>query len=162
MTVGDKIKKARQIHGWTQNELAQVMSLPVSRIQQYEANIRNPKPSQLEEFAKALGVSIEYLKDHSLISYNDVKHALLELEDTFKMTITNDNGKCFLQFDDRELTDFFKQWNAKKEGSNQSSQTLKEYEKWKITYPEEYLDESAEKLHKIRDEHLKEKKRDSK
>lgn len=148
MTIGDKIKKARQLRGWTQNELANILSLPVSRIQQYEANIRNPKPAQLEEFAKALGVSFEYLKNHNLDSYNDIKHVLLELEDTFGLNITQHDGSYVLEFKDMELSDFLNQWYNAKNDSNKSTQTLKDYELWKITYPEEFLKQSKEKLNK--------------
>lgn len=148
MTIGEKIKKARQLRGWTQNQLATILSLPVSRIQQYEANIRNPKPAQLEEFAKALGVSFEYLRNHNLDSYNDIKHVLLELEDTFGLIVTMHDDSYVLEFKDMELSDFLKQWYNAKNNSNRNTQTIKEYEIWKATYPESYLKESEEKLSK--------------
>ena len=148
MTIGEKIKKARQLKGWTQKQLATILELPVSRIQQYESNVRNPKDSQLEEFAKALGVSFEYLKNHNLDSYNDIKHVLLELEDTFGLNITKNNDSYVLEFNDMELSDFLKQWYNAKANSNKSTQTLKDYELWKATYPESFLKESKEKLNK--------------
>lgn len=152
MTVGEKIKKARQLNGWTQAQLASILGLPVARIQQYEANIRNPKFTQLEDFAKVLGVSTEYLTNHNLDTYNDVKHTLLELEDTFGLKISEINGNCILQFNDTELTQFLKEWQNAKKGSNSSAQTLKEYEFWKATYPLQKIDEMAEKLRTKRKE----------
>lgn len=148
MTIGEKIKKARQLRGWTQKQLATILELPVSRIQQYESNVRNPKDSQLEEFAKALGVSFEYLKNHNLDSYNDIKHVLLELEDTFGLNITQNNDSYVIEFNDMELSDFLKQWYNAKANSKKSTQTLKDYELWKATYPESFLKESKEKLNK--------------
>ena len=135
MTVGEKIKRIRQLKGLTQVQLADLVSLPVARIQQYEANIRNPKFTQLEKFATALDVTVEYLVNHNLDTYDDVKHALLELEDTFGLKISEINGNCILQFNDMELTQFLEEWLNAKKGSNSSTQTLKDYEIWKVTYP---------------------------
>ena len=150
MTIGEKIKKARQLRGWTQKQLASILELPVSRIQQYESNVRSPKNSQLKEFTKALGVSFEYLKNHNLDSYNDIKHVLLELEDTFGLNITKNNDSYVLEFKDIELSDFLKQWYAAKTTSNNSTQSLKDYELWKATYPEPFAKESKEKLNKTK------------
>lgn len=146
MTTGEKIKKARQLKGWTQAELASIVDLPVSRIQQYEANIRNPKPSQTEAFARALGVSIEFLTNHNIDTYNDIAHTFLELEDTFGLSINESNGEYILQFKDKELSHFLTQWIKAKNGSNNSSQTLKDYELWKATYPLSVADEWHEKI----------------
>ena len=152
MTVGEKIKRIRQVKGLTQVQLADLVSLPVGRIKQYETNVRNPKPAQLEEFAAALGVTVEYLTNHNIDTYNDVKHTLLELEDTFGLKISEINGNCILQFNDTELTQFLKEWQNAKKGSNSSAQTLKEYELWKATYPLQKIDEMAEKLRTKRKE----------
>lgn len=146
MTVGEKIKKARQLNGWTQAELASIMSLPISRIQQYEANVRNPKASQVEEFAKALNVTTEYLTNHNADTYNDIKHILLELEDTFGLKIDRINGNCVLQFNDREMSQFLNSWYNEKQNSKANSDTLKQYELWKATYPLSDLDSMASKL----------------
>ena len=146
MTIGEKIKKARQLRGWTQAELASIMDLPVSRIQQYEANIRSPKPSQAEIFAERLGVNVEFLSNHNIDTYNDVAHTLLELEETFGLSIEEQNGEHILKFKDRELTEFLKNWYTAKIKSNTSSQTLKNYELWKATYPLSVADEWHEKI----------------
>lgn len=135
MTVGEKIKKIRQLYGYTQAELASLSTLPLATIKQYESNRRTPKEFQLTQIANALGVSYEYLSDHNIESYNDVKHALLELEDTFGLKISEINGNCVLQFNDMELTQFLEEWLNAKKGSNSSTQTLKDYEIWKVTYP---------------------------
>lgn len=146
MTIGEKIKKARQLRGWTQAELASIMDLPVSRIQQYEANIRSPKPSQAEIFAERLGVSIEFLSNHNIDTYNDVSHTLLELEETFGLSVDEANGEYILKFKDRELSEFLKHWHTAKTKANSSAQTLKNYELWKATYPLPVADEWHEKI----------------
>lgn len=152
MTIGEKIKKIRQLYGYTQAELASLSALPLATIKQYESNRRTPKDFQLTQIANALGVSYEYLSDHNIESYNDVKHTLLELEDTFGLKISEINGNCILQFNDTELTQFLKEWQNAKKGSNSSAQTLKEYELWKATYPLQKIDDMAEKLRTKRKE----------
>lgn len=156
MTVGEKIKKIRQLRGLTQVQLANFVSLPVGRIKQYETNVRNPKPAQLEEFASALGVSTEFLTNHTIDSYNDVKHTLMELEDTFGLTVTEIDGKCVLQFKDVELSHFLEEWYKEKKTSNASAQTLKEYDLWKATYPIPLVEETAKRLREKRKELHKE------
>lgn len=152
MTVGEKIRKIRQLRGLTQVQLADLVGLPVGRIKQYEINVRNPKPSQLEEFAKALGVTTEYLTNHNTDTYSDIKHILLELEDTYGLQITEFDGHYVLQFNDREMAQFLADWCKAKHGSNANSDTLKQYELWKATYPLNNLNSMASKLQAKRKE----------
>lgn len=146
MTIGEKIRKARQLYGYTQAQLASISSLPLATIKQYESNRRTPKTEQLNQLSKALGVSFEYLTNHNIDTYNDIKHVLLELEETFGLNVTKIDDSYVLCFKNIELTDFLKQWYIAKNNSTKSTQTLKEYEMWKITYPEAFLKESVEKL----------------
>lgn len=146
MTVGEKIKKIRQLRGLTQAQLATLVGLPVARIKQYEINVRNPKPAQLQEFASALGVSTEFLTNHNIDTYNDIKHILLELEDTFGLKLLESEGQTVISFNDRELLQFLNEWKNAKQGANSNSETLKEYELWKATYPLSVADEWHEKI----------------
>ena len=152
MTIGEKIRKVRQLYGYTQGELALISELPLGTIKQYESNRRIPKEFQLNQIAKALGITIEYLTNHNIESYNDVKHTLLELEDTFGLKVTEIEGNCVLQFNDMQLSDFLSQWLTAKQGSNTSSETLKEYELWKTTYPLIEEESMAKKLRAKRKE----------
>lgn len=156
MTIGEKIKKIRQLYGYTQSELAFASSLPLATIKQYESNRRTPKDFQLTQIANALGVSYEYLSDHNIESYNDVKHTLMELEDTFGLTVTEIDGNCVLLFKDMELSHFLEEWYKKKKTSNASAQTLKEYDLWKATYPMPIVEETAKRLREKRKELHKE------
>lgn len=56
-----------------------------------------------------------------------------------------------------ELNDFIKEWYNKKESSKHSSETLRGYEQWKISYPNDNLGRIADKLKKKRDELSREK-----
>lgn len=146
MTVGNKIKKIRQLRGWTQEQLAINVGLSTDRIKHYEIGARVPKPAQLEEFAKALGVPAEFLKDHDLDTCRDVEHALLELESTFGLEISEENGKIILDFKDEELHDFLHIWAKAKMGSNIDNESKKNYELWKADYPLSHAEESAKKV----------------
>ncbi len=146
MTVGEKIRKARQLREMKQGELALAVPIALSRVHQYESNIRHPKESQLEEFASALGVPVEFLHDHTLDTCRDVEHALLELESTFRLEISEENGKIILDFKDEELHDFLHKWAKAKMGSNIDSESKKNYELWKADYPLSHAEESAKKV----------------
>lgn len=151
MTIGEKIRKVRQLYGYTQSQLAFISSLPLATIKQYESNRRTPKAKQLNQLSDALGVSIEYLTNHNIDSYNDIKHVLLELEETFGLNVTKTEDSYVLKFNNMELTNFLKQWYDAKNASNKSTQTLKEYELWKVTYPEELIKEIKQRLRSYRD-----------
>lgn len=134
MKIGEKIKKARQLKGWTQAQLASKADLPIARIQQYETNFRHPKISQLQAISKALDVPIEYFTEFSLETYNSIMFALFELEDTFNLRIENINGKPMFIFDDKQLSMYLSAWAKEKENSSLSIDTLNAYDKWKMTF----------------------------
>ena len=46
MTVGEKIKYFRTMHGFTQEQLVQATGLSISTLQKYESDERKPKPEQ--------------------------------------------------------------------------------------------------------------------
>lgn len=60
MTVGEKIKYFRTLHGFTQDQLIQATGLSISTLQKYEADERKPKPEQLLKISQALGISIMF------------------------------------------------------------------------------------------------------
>lgn len=62
MTVGKIIQKIRKEKGYTQKQLAEKCGVATGTIQQYELNKREPRQEQLCKIAKALDVSIDYLK----------------------------------------------------------------------------------------------------
>ena len=67
MTLGEKIKFARQLKGMTQKELGLMVGFSEStadnRIRQYEMGKMKPKEDKLELIANALGVDIDALTD---------------------------------------------------------------------------------------------------
>ena len=152
MTLGEKIKKARQLRNWTQAQLATISGLPLARIQQYETNFRHPKQPQLEAIAKALGVSIEYFNEFSLETCHSIMFALFELEDTFNLKIEKLNGKCVLSFDDKQLSHYLSMWEKEKEKSRLSQETLNSYNEWKITFPQKIIEETTKMIDNARND----------
>ena len=63
MTVGEKIKYFRTMHGFTQEQLVQATGLSISTLQKYESDERKPKPEQLLKISQALGISINTVSD---------------------------------------------------------------------------------------------------
>ena len=58
MTVGEKIKYFRTLHGFTQDQLVQATGLSISTLQKYESDERKPKPEQLLKFIQFLICSL--------------------------------------------------------------------------------------------------------
>ena len=63
MTIGEKIKLARQEKGYTQVELAEKLGCSRSAIACYETERRTPDFKDLQNIAVMLGVSVEYFAD---------------------------------------------------------------------------------------------------
>ena len=70
MTIGEKIKNARNLRGLTQRELGMKLGFDEKsadvRIAQYESGTRTPKSELLSEIAAVLDVNINFLKNPSL------------------------------------------------------------------------------------------------
>ena len=56
MSVGEKIKRYREVCGMTQQKLSELSGVSLSGLKKYEAGERNPKPELLEKIADALQV----------------------------------------------------------------------------------------------------------
>ena len=66
MTIGQRIKEARENAGMTQAELAKKLGIPYQSIGQWERDVRNPKKETLQRIADALGVNILELRDPTI------------------------------------------------------------------------------------------------
>lgn len=70
-----RIKKLREMRGYTQKQLAEKAGIHEMSIQFYEYGTRRPKPEQLPKLAEALDVDIAYLQP----TVTDTPLALLAL-----------------------------------------------------------------------------------
>ena len=104
MTVGEKIKKYRQLKGMTQWELGAAAGFKenaaVGRISQYETDKVVPRGDAMALIASVLDVEGAALSDINVSSFADVMHVLFEFEERFGMEIEKRDGKTFLVFDD--------------------------------------------------------------
>lgn len=90
MTIGEKIKTARNLRGLTQKELGMKLGFDENsadvRIAQYESGTRTPKLELLSEIAAVLDVNINSLKNPSLENTETFIHLLFDLEQESKKT----------------------------------------------------------------------------
>lgn len=93
MTIGEKIKNARNLRGLTQKELGMKLGFDEKsadvRIAQYESGTRTPKSELLSEIAAILDVNINSLKNPSLENTETFIHLLFDLEQESKKHHTN-------------------------------------------------------------------------
>ena len=151
MTIGEKIKIARTMRGFTQKELAFLVGLADVRIRQYETNIRTPKNSQLELIASALGVPMCFFTTHSFDTTNDIMQALFELNTEkgihivpIKNDISNDTQYA-ITFNDKTINHALSKWyeQLQKENLHYLNTT---FTSWEITYPESAINDTADKI----------------
>ena len=63
--LGEKIKQIRIARGFTQDDIAEAMNLKRTTVSNWEKNIRVPSSDKLIEFAKVVGVTLDYFGDSS-------------------------------------------------------------------------------------------------
>ncbi len=84
-SIGGKIKKYRDLRGWSQKELGIRCGFSPStadvRIAQYEKNKKIPREKALKDIAKALELDECALFDADMLPYNRMFHALFDMED---------------------------------------------------------------------------------
>ena len=152
MTLGEKIKFARQLKGMTQKELGLMVGFSEStadnRIRQYEMGKMKPKEDKLELIANALGVDIDALTDIDIEgqSGNKLPHLLFELERNLGLTVDKINGKYVMYFDaETQLGDHYNEslsdwYHARErffptEESQDDEKAYNDYQLWTYEYP---------------------------
>ena len=73
--VGRRIKKIREIRGWTQKELASILGMHEMTVQSYELGYRHPKQDQIKRVAEALDIDTTFLQP----AKQDTSNAILAL-----------------------------------------------------------------------------------
>ncbi len=68
MKFSDKIRKARQERGLTQEQLGNMININKSSISRYEKGIQLPELENIKKMAKALGVSHQYLLEDEFMN----------------------------------------------------------------------------------------------
>lgn len=81
MTIGEKIKYFRILHGFTQDQLVQATGLGISTLQKYESDERKPKPEQLLKISQALGVSINVFMDFDIHTVSNLLSLIFKMNE---------------------------------------------------------------------------------
>lgn len=137
MSTGGKIKYYRKLRGMYQGELAEKVGLTEGAIRHYESGARTPKPSQVDDIARALDVSPLALKDYGVESAKDLLALLLQLEDEFGI-VPSDDGSS-LTIDPKapnapKLAQMMKAWAGKRKELVSGELSENEYEEWKSRF----------------------------
>lgn len=136
MTIGKKIKKARNLKNMTTAELGFLTNLNADRVRAYEADMRIPKQPLLEKFAEALGFPMEYFTDHKIDSYADFFQVFFELEDNIGLTVEpTADGKCVLTCNNVMFESYLRNWYEKKEDFKNGKCSKEEYDIWRARFP---------------------------
>lgn len=150
MTIGEKIKIARNHRGITQKELGLKLGFDEKsadvRIAQYESGTRTPKENLLSELANILDVNINSLKNPSLENTETFIHLLFDLEQESKKQHTNNfsiisvpdelgNPQPAFQFHNHLLNEFLSEWQLRKNELSDGIITEEEYAEWMMNFP---------------------------
>ncbi|MCL2776175.1 MAG: helix-turn-helix domain-containing protein [Oscillospiraceae bacterium] len=144
MSVGDRIKKIRNMRGMTQKELGLAAGFDEKsadiRIAQYESGTRTPKEKIITKIADVLKVNSKTLERPDIDSAEGIIHTLFMLEDIYGIQIANVNGKLCLLLDKSKssiyptLFDMFNTWQKEAEKFRNGEITEEEYSAWRYSY----------------------------
>ena len=102
MTLGEKIKKYRELRELTQRELGQKVGFSAgtedSRIRKYEKNMMAPQTDIRRKIAEALDIDMSALNDIDIQTEKDAIRALFYLEEKYEMDIKKTDREIRLTF----------------------------------------------------------------
>lgn len=150
MTIGEKIKNARNLRGLTQKELGIKLGFDEKsadvRVAQYESGTRTPKSELLSKIATILDVNVNSLKNPSLENTETFIHLLFDLEQESKKHRTNNfsiisvpnefgDTQPAIQFHNHLLNEFLTEWQLRRKELNDKIITEEEYAEWMLNFP---------------------------
>lgn len=135
METGKKIKLIRTMRGLTQKQLGELSGIHEVAIRKYELGKNLPKEEQLKKIADALNVNANSLLEFNIEADGDVLPLLFAIDDKFSMEIKDSEDGIGLFFDNPNIIQFLKDWQAMKELLDNGSQTKANYELWKTIRP---------------------------
>ena len=167
-SIGGKIKRLRELRGYTQKELGMMCGFSPStadvRIAQYEKNKKIPREKALKDICAALKVDEYSLYDADFLPYNRMYHALFDIEDFHGLHPVKKSDGYYLEFSGHTALDqdihrydfetFLKEWYAQYQKHLPVSSDTKEmkekketeYTLWRYEYPNNAAKETTKKL----------------
>lgn len=174
-SIGGKIKKYRELRGWSQKELGLRCGFSAStadvRIAQYEKNKKIPREKALKDIAAALEIDECALFDADMLPYNRMYHALFDMEDFHGLHPVKKEDGYYLEFSGPtvldqniikiDFRDFLEKWyEMRQKYQPNSSDTpeekavkAKEYAIWRGEYPHNVAKETSERMRDAMREH---------
>ena len=162
MTLGDKIRKYRNLKGMTQKELGEAIgfssSTADSRIRKYEGNYMAPKADIRNRIAEQLDVDISAISDISINDYSDVMQILFYFEEEFGMNIDRNDDTTTLIFNNNDINNsllisylytWFNQKSSIQNTKDSNSDEIIEYNKWKARFPKDINEYWTQQIQKI-------------
>lgn len=133
-SVGNRMRKIREMRGWTQKYVAERAGLHVVSYQYYELGTRNAKPDTLQRIADALEVDIAFLYPTKTNSPMSLLALLFDLlEDYGDVKMENRGGTVLFGIDNmKHPMENFKLQDAVQAHNKMTSAEFKE---WLINYP---------------------------
>ena len=168
-SIGGKIKKYRELRGWSQKELGIRCGFSASsadvRIAQYEKNRKIPREKILKDIALALGLDEFALFDADLLPYHTMYHALFDIEDFHGLHPVKKPDGYYLEFSGATLLNpqgvlksdyrsFLEEWyearqrcmSTDTDTADERNARLKEYALWRGEYPQNIARETNERM----------------
>ena len=135
MNTGKKIKLIRTFRGLTQKELGEACGIHEVAIRKYELGKNLPKSEQLRKIAEALNVNVNALAEFDIEADGDVIPLLFAIDEVFDISLKDVDGEPGMFFNNKNLVQFLKDWQAMKELLASGQQTTDNYDIWKTIRP---------------------------
>ena len=133
-TVGKRIKRIRNIRGWTQRELAERAGIHIISLKNYELNNKSPRYEQLEKLANALEIDIAFLQPAKLGTNNAILALIFDLMEQYgdiKMEMRG--GTVMFGID--HLSHLSENQKLSKALEAHANMSPEEFKKWLTNYP---------------------------
>ena len=144
MSIGDNIKRMRNLKSMTQKELGRAIGFDDRtadvRVAQYESGTRTPKEKLINELSRVFDTSPIALTTPDIDSYVGLMHTLFTIEDVYGLRIGEINGEVCLRLDKHsksfhELYGCLSLWKDEADRLNSNEISKAEYDHWRYNYP---------------------------
>lgn len=133
MSIGQNIRKYRQLRNLTQKSLSERAGMTESAVRMYELDLRTPNQEMLEKIANALDVRAEALEDYEINTAREALEALFRLEEAFGLTPTEEGTLSFNPKAEgsQKLAQAIKAWRGVLDKVEAGEMSAEDYELWK-------------------------------
>ena len=167
-SIGGKIKRIRELRGYTQKQLGIFCGFSQTsadvRIAQYEKNKKIPREKALNDIAGALGIDECALFDADMLPYDRMHHALFDMEDFHGLHPVKKEDGYYLEFSGHTILNqnihrhdfdsFLKKWYemyqkylpTSTDTKEEKERKAAEYALWRYEYPKNVAKEISKEM----------------